>query len=109
VPGDDEEDRAVLFDEGTLSDVQLYSCAARVLGANYVVGLLEASMLGLFTSDNWQSILNVLIGWEQYCAHAQKKRALSFAEPPSSTGPAGTSPITGLRSPTSSPSAKDST
>lgn len=106
---DPEEERELLFGSDSLSDVQLYGCAARVLGANYAIGLLEAIMLGLFTSSNWQLILNALIDWDTYVELVQKKRAQLLAAHSSSTGPGGTPPSTDPPSPTSSPSAKDTT
>lgn len=99
--GDLEAERALLFkSDGVLDDVQLYSCAARVLCANYVVGLLECSMLGLWTSDNWRLILNTLIDWDGYLQLAQKKSTLCASQS-SSDGQEGKLPDTVPPSPTS--------
>lgn len=75
--------------------------AAKVLQANYAVGLLETLLLGLFTQENFSEIFEILGDWASFDLLLQKKNQEAADLPPSSSGPEDTLLDTDPRSPTS--------
>lgn len=97
----DEEEDVLRGGDDTLTLTRACVLTARVLQANYAVGLLECSLLGLLTSSNWRAILDALIDWDTYDALRQKKTARRLALLSSSSGPEDSSQNIGPPSPTS--------
>lgn len=100
------------FQQMTADDIQRFNVQGQidatvlVLQANYRLGRVEASLLGLFTDDLVLAVLDALIDlhtWNQYA----KKKMETMPTPPTSgggagscAGPAGETPITGPPAPT---------
>lgn len=105
-PDAPENDRRRFDDEGQID------AAVLCLQANYRIGRLEASLLGLLNDELVGQILDCNIDWATFVSLIQKKTALAAAKmassspsippatPNSSAGPAGETPITDQPAPT---------
>ena len=88
------------------SDASAFDCAVECLQANYRVGPVEISLLGLLDDgDALRRILDALVDWPVWLA-AQKKMIVQDGSPdpavsPGPDGPPDSTPLTGPPSPTS--------
>lgn len=78
-------------DDAFWTNTALYLNVVKVLTTNYVLGPVEANLLGLFDSESYQKVLDALGDWESWRDMMQKKRETHLAMQPSSSGVEGNS------------------